>query len=110
VKLSPGSGDCEVAAERAQLANRSVQFDAEMAAPVTRRRTPTGTGADSSTIECEWKQGESARGRKNLSLEKEDGRTLWRLPLVGEEALKVLRPRNHLTGAALSWKERSVRC
>jgi hypothetical protein len=55
--------------------------------PLQRTRTPTGTGADRSTIECEWKQGESAKGKKKPSLEKEDGRTLWRLPLVGVEVL-----------------------
>lgn len=55
-----------------------------MAAPDLKLRTLTGTGANSSTRECEWKQGESAKGEEKPSLEKEDARTLWRLPLVGD--------------------------
>ena len=37
-----------------------IQFDSEIAAPVFELRTPTGTGANSSNRECEWKQGDSA--------------------------------------------------
>ncbi len=33
-------------------------------------------------LECEWKQGDSAR-EENLPKKKQDGRALWRLPLVG---------------------------
>jgi hypothetical protein len=55
-----------------------------MAAPVLRLRTPTGTGAYRSTKECEWKQGESAKGRRKTFLRKEDEGTRWRLLLVGD--------------------------
>ena len=38
-----------------------------------------------STKECEWKQGESAEGKKkNFLRTKEGAGRLWRLPLVGD--------------------------
>jgi len=63
------------------------QVDTEMAAPVPWIEDPNWHRSEQLHQECEWKQGESARGRKNPSLEKEDGRTLWRLPLVGDRQL-----------------------
>ena len=64
MNLSPGSGDCDMAAERAfpmgmsssvlrwqpRLLEEGLQLAPE-------RKLPK---------ECEWKQGESARGKKNL--------------------------------------------
>ena len=38
--------------------------------------------------ECEWKQGESARGGKTFLRIKEDEGTPWRLPLVGGGVLQ----------------------
>jgi hypothetical protein len=51
-------------------------------------RTPTGTGASSSTKECEWKQGVSGGGKKKPFLE-EKKRSAWRLPLVVDKDLKT---------------------
>jgi len=62
---TPSSGDCEVAAERSLPATVAGQFDAEIAAPVFTRRTPTGTRAFTLNQECGWKQGESAVGEQN---------------------------------------------
>jgi hypothetical protein len=45
---------------RDELFSEESQFDTEMAAPVLKLRIPAGTGAEFSTQECEWKQGESA--------------------------------------------------
>jgi len=35
--------------------------------------------------ECEWKQGESAGEKQNLSLKGKAGESLRRLPLVGDD-------------------------
>src|SRR5713101_1946369 len=43
-----------------------------MAAPDLRLRTPNGTGANRSTEECEWKQGESAGGKQKPFLKRKE--------------------------------------
>jgi hypothetical protein len=70
--------------------NRNAQFDSEMAAPVMRMRTLTGTGA-AAPQECEWKQGESAvweQGRTQDISAPPVGRQ-WAVSVDGEtESLK----------------------
>src|SRR5579862_9355041 len=55
--------------------------------------------------ECEWKQGESARGKKTFLRRQEGGRS-WRLPLVGEAVVRFAVPEKVLTRPAFSWKPR----
>lgn len=59
---SPSSGDCEVAAERA-LPTGTTQFGTEMAAPVMRLRTPTGTGADAPSKSANGSRASQAKGK-----------------------------------------------
>ena len=54
---SPGSGDCERAAERGSPATETIQFGTEMAAPVFRNVDPNWHRSDWLHKECEWKQG-----------------------------------------------------
>src|SRR6266404_9021493 len=79
-----------------------------MAAPVFKVRTPKGTGANSSTQSANGSRA-IRRGQKNLSknfLRKEDGRTLWCLPLVGQPPSRSADERLWLTRQAFSWKPR----
>lgn len=74
---TPSSGDCEVAAERRLPETETLQFDTEIAAPDSRLRTPTGTGASSST-----KSANGSRASRRMEIL---GRTqsLLRLPRSG---------------------------
>src|SRR5436309_15843534 len=63
-----------------------------MAAPFTRRRTPTGTGAKAPKKSANGSRA-SRRGKKKPFLRKADGRMLRRLPLVGEAMLRLDRPK-----------------
>ena len=82
---TPGSGDCEVAAERTFL-HRGVQFGLEMAAPDFKRKNPNWHRSKPLHTECEWKQGEPARGKKKPFLDgKAKQESARRLPLVGDE-------------------------
>jgi hypothetical protein len=62
-----------------------VEFGTEMAAPVLRLRTPTGTGANSSTKSANGSRAIRRGKNKNLSFEGKARESLWRLPLVGDD-------------------------
>src|SRR5882672_5639163 len=74
---TPSSGDCEVAAERRLPETGILQFDTEIAAPDSRLRTPTGTGASSSN-----KSANGSRASRRMGLW-EGRKVVLRLPLVG---------------------------
>jgi hypothetical protein len=51
--------------------------------------------------------GRFGEDREKTFLRKEDGRTPWRLPLVGDGHWRTGQERKMLTGLAFSWKPRT---
>src|SRR6266446_5530112 len=77
-----------------------------MAAPVTRNKDSNWHRSGICSTQSANGSRASRRGRQKAFLRKEDGRTLWRLPLVGEAVFIRRCTRKYLTVVALSWKPR----
>src|ERR1700693_317920 len=75
-----------------------------MAAPVTRNKDSNWHRSGICSTQSANGSRASRRGRQKTFLRMEDGRTLWRLPLVGEAVFLRRCTRKYLTVVALSWK------